>query len=388
MHLVKYPGGKDEEMPQLSHLFPKDIDCFYDPFCGGGAPYFHTEAKRWRINDLSSDLVNLWKRTMCRDEDFENMMEAFAKTWSDTDKLMSSDKAGGKLLDLYVRYRDGIVKEDELSDSIDGVVDGCEADFGFVSRLGFKATPEVFMSVSKRICLRKFKRMKHLEFNKRHISDEDVFANVLGCLKATVYDVARSLYNSSTSMSAHRAMLFYVMRDLCYSSMFRFNANGGFNVPYGGISYNKKSYVGTAETLFGLFDENRVKNTELSCKDWLAALPEDELYDGDFIFLDPPYDGGFSTYDGATFGEAEHRFLASWLINRCKAKFLLDVRVTPLMSELYKDGSVCANGDVLHVTFFDKRYSVSFMDRNAKAAKHMVVTNYVIDELEATDGAD
>lgn len=49
----------------------------------------------------------------------------------------------------------------------------------------------------------------------------------------------RNLYNNKNPdiISLHTA-LFLFLRNYSYSSMFRFNKQGDFNVPYGGISYN------------------------------------------------------------------------------------------------------------------------------------------------------
>src|SRR5690625_6616588 len=36
--------------------------------------------------------------------------------------------------------------------------------------------------------------------------------------------------------------IYLFIRQMCYSSMFRYNKSGEFNVPYGGISYNKNNF--------------------------------------------------------------------------------------------------------------------------------------------------
>ena len=49
----------------------------------------------------------------------------------------------------------------------------------------------------------------------------------------------RALYHLNQTQNSE---YFYFIREYCYSSMFRYNANGEFNVPYGGISYNRKNF--------------------------------------------------------------------------------------------------------------------------------------------------
>lgn len=375
MHLVKYPGGKDGEMPYLERFLPNEMGRFFDPFCGAGAPYFAVDARSWHVNDLSSDLINLWNRAIARDEDFRNWMGVFADVWSEAGEVLLDDRVGRDLRDVYVSYRDGVLGDGDLEGAVGNVVDGHIAELGYVSRLGGRFDVGVFSQELKGQCVKRFKRMKELNFTKRVISDEDIDANVIGCFKKCVYLRIRDIYNSYGNMTAYRAVLFYFIRDLCFSAMFRFSAQGNFNVPYGGDSYNRKDYHDVADQLFGLFSDGRRENTSTSNLDWLTFMSVD-LGSDDFVFVDPPYDGGFSQYDGADFDAFDQRLLASWLVNRCKAKFMLVVRVTDLMSELYVDGTPCVNGDVLHVGYFDKKYCVSFMDRNDQKAVHMVVTNY------------
>ena len=55
----------------------------------------------------------------------------------------------------------------------------------------------------------------------------------------------RYLYNNRKKLKLSDEFycaVFYFIRDYCYAAMFRYNANGEFNVPYGGISYNRKDF--------------------------------------------------------------------------------------------------------------------------------------------------
>ena len=89
----------------------------------------------------------------------------------------------------------------------------------------------------------------------------------------------------------------------------------------------------------------------------------------DFIFLDPPYDSDFSTYANNSFDKEEQIRLRNYLTNT-KAKILLVIKNTEFIYNLYKDD--------FKISDFDKKYMVSFMNRNDKDVKHLVVTNYTI----------
>src|SRR5690606_17743331 len=129
---------------------------------------------------------------------------------------------------------------------------------------------------------------------------EDIQDNLEGALKASFYYYTRHLYNYSAkfrlSESQHAAIFFFI-RENAYASMFRFNKAGHFNIPYGGIAYNRKNLRLKVEK----FEHNnllaRLQNTIFDSLDFLDFLEKFPPRTGDFIFLDPPYDSEFSSYD-------------------------------------------------------------------------------------------
>ena len=96
----------------------------------------------------------------------------------------------------------------------------------------------------------------------------------------------------------------------------------------------------------------------------------------DFVFLDPPYDSEFSTYAGNEFDRRDQERLADFLLNRCRARFMLVIKNTDFIRSLYPEGKKTAGGRKLYVGMFDKKYVVSFRDRNDKSAQHLMITNY------------
>ena len=48
----------------------------------------------------------------------------------------------------------------------------------------------------------------------------------------------------------------------------------------------------------------------------------------DFVFLDPPYDSEFSTYAKNEFTRKDQERLANYLINNCKAKWMMIIKNT------------------------------------------------------------
>ena len=75
-------------------------------------------------------------------------------------------------------------------------------------------------------------------------------------------------------------------------------------------------------------------------------------------------------------GRADSERLADFLIRDCQAYFMLVIKNTDFIRSLYPAGQKTAGGRRLCVGMFDKKYVVSFQDRNDKSAQHLIITNY------------
>ncbi|MEA1995203.1 MAG: Dam family site-specific DNA-(adenine-N6)-methyltransferase [Campylobacterota bacterium] len=56
-----YVGDKYKIMGQIKNLFPKEINNFYEPFVGGGTVFLNIEAKKYHLNDIDKNLINIHK---------------------------------------------------------------------------------------------------------------------------------------------------------------------------------------------------------------------------------------------------------------------------------------------------------------------------------------
>lgn len=182
----------------------------------------------------------------------------------------------------------------------------------------------------------------------------------------------RHLYNSPKTTENDTELqcaLFFFIRNYAYSGMFRYSSKGDFNVPYGGIAYNnkyleKKLNYYKNQNLKSHFQKTQIYNLDFEV--FLNTIAPNE---NDFIFLDPPYDSEFSTYAKNEFTRKDQERLANYLINNCKAKWMLIIKNTEFIYNLYNKPSV-------NIQTFDKEYIVSFMNRNDKKVTHLMITNY------------
>lgn len=64
-----YVGDKYKLMTQLLKIFPNNIDCYFEPFCGGGSSFLNVVANKYILNDIDSymikmhNMLNLYSRS-------------------------------------------------------------------------------------------------------------------------------------------------------------------------------------------------------------------------------------------------------------------------------------------------------------------------------------
>ena len=176
-----------------------------------------------------------------------------------------------------------------------------------------------------------------------------------------LYYELRNMYNNLVERRYSDALLYYYINKTAYSGMIRYNARGEFNVPFG--RYKNINTKLVTEEHSELLQRAELFNTDYS-----------DIFDmsqqGDFMFLDPPYDCIFSDYgneeyrDG--FNEENHRRLAQDFRNLgCMA--MMVIGRTPLTEELYHG---------MIIDDYGKQYAVNIRNRFKSAANHIIVTNF------------
>lgn len=107
---------------------------------------------------------------------------------------------------------------------------------------------------------------------------------------------------------------FWAVRELAFGSMYRQNRTGGFNVPYGGTSYDRKRLLPLIEGFLAKEGRALLQAAEILCADFEETLRRTPP--GAFLFLDPPYLTRFSQYGGRPFTLEDHlrlyRFLSEY----------------------------------------------------------------------------
>lgn len=366
--IIKWPGGKEKELKYIIPNAPQ-FERFIEPFVGGGSVFMGIESRKYLINDFSSELIELYRSIESSDKDFFKYTETMDLSWTNAVNFFQSKP---QLKETYIGYRNGLIGKSELKEFIHSFCLNNKQDILDIIGDVLASQSCVLLKEMETNLFRKMVRMRELEIEKHELPDGDLDNNIETAIKSAVYMNYRHLYNSKDITEGNPKLhcaLFFFMRNYAYSGMFRYSSKGEFNVPYGGIAYNSKllkkklSYYKSKE-LLQHFERTTIYN--LDFEEFLRKIKPCE---DDFVFLDPPYDSEFSTYAQNAFTRDDQQRLADYLINECKAKWMLIIKNTDFIYSLYdKEG--------VNIRTFDKEYVVSFMNRNDKKVTHLLITNY------------
>lgn len=370
--LIKWPGGKSSEYEVIKKFVP-EYTRYIEPFFGGGAVFFNMLPQPAIINDISGNLMQFYRYIKVQDKKFKNCLYSVNNEWELLKKL-SLEKAE-LLKPLYIQFRQNKELKAQLEEEIENCCKSISVSITDCSKVVINKEllqKEIYRMVYDKV----FRTRKNELKNEKDLSDNDLTNNIITGFASGYYMYLRDVLNRIEKNNEvfiaeeYKIAIFYFVREFCYGSMFRYNKSGDFNIPYGGIGYNNKDFKKKIDLLFSEETQTYFKNTEIYCCDFEAIL--DKAQESDFIFLDPPYDTDFSDYENRSFGELDQRRLAKRL-HDTKAKFLLIIKNTPLISELYQN-----NG--YRVYAFDNKYSYCVKGRNDRNAVHLIVTNYDLDK--------
>jgi len=369
--LVKWAGGKEQELKYIIPNLPYTFENYYEPFVGGGSVYTAIKAKKYFINDKSHELIDLYKIIGSEQAPhFFEAVEEIIHNWNVLGEIALKNEAF--FINTYKEFASGLKSKEVLSNKIyEFILNNSKAFNGLFSSY-FNFNTENFLEEIKRNLVRKTSRMYVLEREKGRLCDNDILDNIETALKSAFYMHFRHIYNFHSKYEINKpsyTAIFLFIRNYAYSGMFRYNSSGEFNVPYGGIAYNRKNFKKKIEYLKSKKLKQLLLKTKIENTDFEDFFKQNQPNENDFIFLDPPYDTEFSTYALNDFDKDDQKRLANYLIYDCKAKWMLIIKNTEFILNLYSQEGI-------RISAFDKTYLVSFMNRNKKETEHLMITNY------------
>lgn len=362
---VKWAGGKEKEIKFFEGQFPSVINNYYEPFLGGGSVFFYVNDKyeiiNSYINDFSKELIELYRLVKIHDENFFLALYEIEK-----DLVIIKDFCQEDFSKLIIeKLKNLFEKNNEISNLY---FDNINFNFCFNNEFIDKSK---FNDISNSIMKSKLKRLKKIQTKNNDSFLFEPYSFLETVLKSAYYTYIRNLYNSNIkneSFGARHIAYFYYLREYCYSSMFRYNLSGEFNVPYGGMAYNDKYFNHKIEQLESRKLNKLLLKSKIYNMDFEKFIKTQKFDKNDFIFVDPPYDSEFSEYDKNAFSRDDQTRLAICL-SELKCKVMVVIKNTNFIEDLYlKLG--------FKIQAFDKKYSVNFMNRNIRDVEHLIITNY------------
>ncbi len=354
--LLKWPGGKTRELSELRSRLPPQFDTFVEPFLGGGAALFALEPKAAIVNDAHPELIDLYRGARDQDPALVDAFQSMTTIWDEEIPRLTLQLE--PLSEQYLRA-------------------DCETLEELPPKFDLEIAPQFKVYAAKaqieKSLKNKWKRLRRLEVkNETRFPKDLVFRQLETGLRAGYYTWIRDCFE--TKDRASEVATFYFLRELCYGSMFRQNKQGKFNIPYGGMGYNRKNLGAKVAELFNPKRRALLERTTICKLDFRKFF---ETHSQNFdeqtvVFLDPPYDSDFKEYAGRQFGSEEQRVLAS-IVGNLSCHVVGLVKATPLIRKIYQDAAEkwAKRGLTLHRKEYAKTYGYNVRGRNQRTVSHL-----------------
>lgn len=137
-----------------------------------------------------------------------------------------------------------------------------------------------------------------------------------------------------------KALRFLYLNKTCFNGLYRVNASGQFNVPFGG----EKGFTAICDVPNLVACSNLLKGVQLTSEPFENCI--NAAKPGDFIYADPPYlpvkKDSFTKYDAQGFGIEDHQKLAKALKDAQQrgCHVLASNSYCPETFEIFKDFTV------------------------------------------------
>jgi len=361
--IIKWPGGKSRELARLKERMPP-FTTLVEPFVGGGALFFDLEPEAALLNDASADLMDFYRAVREGDAVFRATLDMLA-----ADRVVVGKRAVG-WAETFSRAV-GRARRDPAEAAA-----GLLGTAGLADELGLPA--DALQATLSKSVASKIRRLLGLEAKHAKVfSPEELPDHFETALMAGYYTAVRDGWAPADRPG--QIARFCFLRTMCYGAMFRYGKDGRFNIPYGGISYNRVNFTAKVTRLFDPGVRELLARADLDCVDFEAHLAgaADRLSEGAFVFFDPPYDTEFSDYAKHAFGRGDQARLARVFASlSCPA--LIVIKGTDFIRGLYEEvgRERRRRGEPFFCHEYAKTYGYNVRGRNDRNATHLLIGNY------------
>ena len=243
--LIKWPGGKSREFEYIKDIIPP-FDRYIEPFFGGGAVFFQLKPRKAIINDICRELTDLYRfvKGEYNKDEFKKELYEYATNWEKVSKYLGLFE--DQFITLYDQYKRDRIKKIQLEKSVNGHIKNSEEKFNGLFHKKFCLDDQNLLREISSNLVSKIHRTKQIEKERGQLPEGDLQKNIETAFRSGFYMHFRDVmnFNGNKYKISHAKEIanYYFIREFCYGAMFRFNAHGKFNIPYGGIAYNSKDF--------------------------------------------------------------------------------------------------------------------------------------------------
>jgi len=168
--------------------------------------------------------------------------------------------------------------------------------------------------------------------------EKEYFSLKSDITKKEFYLQIRQTFNNGKLSDVENTTCLIFLNHTCFNGLYRVNAKGWFNVPFGKYEHPK---ICDAETIMA--DSEVLQSTEILCGDFEAT--EKFVTNNTFVYLDPPYrplnkTSSFTSYSKEQFDDDEQKRLQRFFVrlsqNGCMLMLSNSDPLDHFFDELYK----------------------------------------------------
>lgn len=308
---VKWVGGKSQLAGIIKGLLPTNINRYYEPFVGGGAIFFSLQAAglieshRSFLSDINLNLLNTY--TSIRDdvESLKTRLTQFGEQADNNFNMVQNMLKNNPNCDVINEYRAYLKKQETLTQA----KLGNPPNPTFVKKLA--DLQDEFNETNLRLFSRRmiFDELKHADRNP----------------------------DFATWSELDRAARFIFLNKTGFNGVYRENSKGQFNAPFGD---QKNPNICDDINLL----KCNVALQGVSIDKRFYHEIENDLQEGDFVYLDPPYvplssTSNFTGYTSNSFDMNEQIRLRDMCVRLDKKgiNFMQSNSSADAVMELYSD---------------------------------------------------
>lgn len=326
---IRWYGSKEEDLEVILPLIPRKIRNYYEPFIGSGACYLSVKADKYMINDKCKELMKAYKIVAEGSRMLNIYLDVLNNAWKRSDELF--ERLKGDILNLKLHY-----ELRKYSDRYD--LSKAVAEFAKTikySQLFDRTLTEkdcLIMSITHNL-VNAIIDMKQED----DLKEQMIEGNLKLGFKTGIYDYIVELYNDYDQKDSLKYAAFIFIMSYSEKGLFSTDDCYCFCTPYAGKRYNSVHIDDLIADIKSTSLSEKLANTEISSFDYLTFLKRQNINEDDFIFIDPPENTIEDESSYTLFNDKQHKALAEYLLKKTKAKWMLTVKESSSILDLYQN---------------------------------------------------